>query len=98
MNSDRVRWTPVPTETEVPNARNELKATTEDVARKNHQGDTWFVKEVRDHRGSEDAVDFEVEWKEDYAPTWEPGETLPEEIISGQLKRHRAANQKKAVR
>lgn len=82
---------------EAPNARRELEDTAEDLARKTREGYGWIVKGLRDHEGSADAAEFQVEWQADYAPTWEPRGNFPEELIYLYLKRCRSTDRKKAA-
>lgn len=50
---------------------------------------------MRENRGSGEAVGFEVEWKLDYAPTWESMENHSEELVSGYLKRAELPTERK---
>lgn len=53
VNSDRVGWAPAPA-TPNANAQEGLEATSEDLAEKNREGESWLVENVVDHRRTSD--------------------------------------------
>ena len=82
VSMNRVTRAPTTAKIIGPSSGLDHAATPQDLAEKTQEGESWYFKDILDHRTLDDGtVEFKLDW-EGYRPSWVARKDVPEESVS----------------